>query len=123
MWDTFFHDGGWGMYPTSLFGLLLLASAGLYVLRPERRFVPLVWSLGVATFGAGLLGTSVGIVKSFHYLPQVVPENRLTVGALGCAESLNNLVLGLMLVVVAALIASIGALRAARSAAKSTAST
>ena len=123
MWDTFFRDGGWPMYPTLLFGLLLLASGALYVLRPERRFVPLVWSLGVATFGAGLLGSSVGIVKSFHYLPQVVPESRLTVAALGCAESLHNVVLALILIVFAALLASVGALRGARSAAQNAAGT
>ena len=114
MWDTFYRDGGWPMVPTSVFGFLLIAAAVLYVLRPERRFVSLVVALGVTTFGAGLLGTSVGIVKSFHYLPQVAAEKQLTVAALGCAESLHNLVLGLMLVVLAAVICAVAALRATR---------
>lgn len=112
MWSTFFHDGGWGMYPTSVFGFLLMGAVGLSLLRPERRWIPLVASLAVATFGAGLLGTSVGIVKSFHYLPEVPKADQLTIATLGCAESLNNLVLALIIVVLASLLASLAALRA-----------
>ena len=112
MWSTFFHDGGWGMYPTTGFGFLLIASAVLLALRPERRWMPLVTSLGVVTFASGLLGTSVGIVKSFHYLPEVARAEQLEIATLGCAESLNNLVLALIIVVLAGLIASVAALRA-----------
>ena len=36
----FFMAGGWGMYPTTLFGLLLLAAGIAYAALPERRFVP-----------------------------------------------------------------------------------
>ena len=46
MWTTFFRDGGFGMYPTALFGFLLVASGVLCLLRPERRFVLLALSLG-----------------------------------------------------------------------------
>jgi len=112
MWSTFFHDGGWGMYPTTGFGFLLIAAAVLLVLRPERRWIPLVASLGVVTFASGLLGTSVGIVNSFHYLPEVAKVEQVEIAALGCAESLNNLVLALIIVVLAGLMASLAALRA-----------
>jgi hypothetical protein len=119
MWDTFFRDGGPGMIPTTLVGFLLVASGVLYVLRPERRFVPLLLSLGVVTLGAGLLGFVVGVVKSFHALPQLPSELRFTVAALGCAESLNNVVLALILIVVAGLLAAVAALRVARLAGRS----
>ena len=38
----FMREGGWGMWPVMMLGLLALASATRYVLRPERlclRFV------------------------------------------------------------------------------------
>ena len=113
MLSSFFHDGGWGMYPTGVFGFLLVASGVLLLLRPERRFVPLVLSLGVVTLGCGGLNCCVGIVNSFHYLGQVPPANQLHIAALGCAESLNNVVLALILVVLTSFIASLAALRAA----------
>jgi hypothetical protein len=114
MWANFFRDGGWGMYPTSIFGFLLVAAAVLLVLRPERRFVALVVSLGLLTLGAGVLGTTVGVVNTFRYLLKVPAAEQLQIATLGCAESLNNFVLALMIAVLAALLASIAALRASR---------
>ena len=114
IWANSFRDGGWGMYPTSLFGFFLIAAAVLLVLRPERRFVALVASLGLLTLGAGVLGTTTGIVNTFRYLVKVPAAEQAQIAALGCAESLNNMVLALMLAVLAALLASIAALRAAR---------
>ena len=114
MWASFFRDGGFGMYPTSLFGFALIASAGLLVLRPERRFVHLVGVLGLLTMGAAVLGTTVGIINTFRYIMTVPASDQFEIAALGCAESLNNLVLGLMLGVLAALLGSIAAFRASR---------
>jgi len=111
MWTNFFEAGGWGMYPTSLFGFLLVAAGVVLVLRPQRRFARMVVALGVATAGSGVLSTAVGIVNSFYYLEQVPVERQLAIGALGCAESLHNLVLAMMLVVITALLAAAAALR------------
>ena len=110
MWNTFFRDGGWGMYPTSLFGFLLVAAGVLCVIRPERRYVPLLLSLGAMTLGSGLLGFATGLVATFHYLPRVADvSQRFTIAALGCAESLNNVVLALILVVLAAVLSAVAA--------------
>ena len=123
MWTTFFRDGGWGMYPTTLFGFLLVASGVLCLLRPERRFVPLVLCLGALTLSSGMLGTSVGVVTSFHYLPQVREvDQRFTIAALGCAESLNNLVLALIIVTFTGVLGALAALRFALSSRAQTAS-
>lgn len=119
MWDNFFKAGGFGMYPTMLFGFFFVAVSVLFLLRPERRFLPLVASLGAVTFGSGLLGTSLGVVTTFHYLQQVPAADQVIVAALGCAESLNNLVLALIIVVATGLLVSIGALRLSRAAAAS----
>ena len=116
MWQNFFREGGFGMYPTMIAGFLLVASGVLLALRPERRLVPLVVCLGVFTLSSGTLSTAVGIIKSFHYLGQVSPADRLTIGTLGCAESLNNTVLALILLGLTSLLALIAALRAGRAA-------
>jgi len=114
MWSNFYESGGWGMYPTTVFGFLLVASGVILVLRPERRYVPLVASLTLLTLGAGLLGSCVGIINTFHYLQRVAPADQLKIATLGCAESLNNMVLALLITVFTTLLASIGALRAMR---------
>jgi len=117
MWSNFFQAGGFGMYPILLSGFLLVGSSVLFLLRPERRFELLVVSLGVVTLAAGLLGCSVGMIKSAHYLGQVAEPERLKILALGCAESMHDVVLALILIVVAGLITAVGALRVARGAA------
>ena len=113
MWD-FFHDGGFGMYPTALFGLFLLAASVRMVLSPERRFAALTIALAMLTLGSGALGTTTGLVMSFRYLDKVPEGEVAKIAALGCAEALNNAVLALLLCVLAAMLASVAALRAAR---------
>ncbi|MBI5545798.1 MAG: hypothetical protein HY901_18060 [Deltaproteobacteria bacterium] len=116
MFANFFEAGGFGMYPTSLFGFFLVAAAVIYALRPERGFFVLTGCLGLLTLSSGLLGFTTGLVNTFRYLEKVPNEKLLTIAALGCAESLNNVVLALILVTLTSLIVSVGALRAARSA-------
>lgn len=120
MWANFFESGGFGMYPTSLFGFLLVAAGVVLTLRPERRFVRLVVSLGVLTLGSGVLSACVGVVNTLHYLRRVPAGEQLKIAAIGCAESFHNVVLALILVVLTALLASIAAFRAARGAGSTT---
>ena len=35
MWSNFYEAGGWGMYPTTLFGFFLVISGVILLLRPE----------------------------------------------------------------------------------------
>jgi hypothetical protein len=111
MWSNFFTAGGWGMYPTMLFGFLLLATTVLHALRPEPRFGRLVNAHGVITVASGLLGTTVGICNSAHYIGQVPPADQLRVLAAGCQESLHNLVLALIIIVLAGLVTAVSAIR------------
>lgn len=115
MWSNFYQNGGWGMWPTTLFGFFLVASCVLLMLRPEKRFVPLVARLGVLTFASGLLGTSVGFIKTFRYVAETVPrEEQLEIALIGVSESLNNLVLALLIIAISMLLATIGAARVLR---------
>jgi hypothetical protein len=111
MWSNFFAAGGWGMYPTMMFGFLLLATTVLHALRPEPRFQRLIGWLGIATFGAGLLGTATGICNTAHYLDQVPPADQLKILAMGCEESLHNLVLALIIIVLTAVIGAASSVR------------
>ena len=114
MWSDFFTAGGWGMYPTLIFGFLSVATGVLYLLRPERRFVALVISCGITALGSGLLSFCVGVGNTLRYLEQVKPEEQIQVAALGFQESLNNVILALILLVFTAMFATLGALRAVR---------
>ncbi len=111
MWSHFFAAGGPGMYPTILFGFALLAAVALLVLRRDRHFERLGLLLGVMTLASGVLGTVIGICKSAHDLSQLPPDRQLAVFALGTEESLHDLVLALIIVLIAGLIATVAALR------------
>jgi hypothetical protein len=107
-----FHRGGWGMIPTAIFGVLLIGAAILYAVKPDKRFVPLQFSLGILTLMAGSLGFVTGMIKSLNAIGEVKPEERF-IWLIGMGESLNNIGLALMVVVLAALLASVGTLRIA----------
>ena len=109
----YFHMGGWGMYPTTIFGMVLLAAATRYAVRPDRRLVPLQVSLALLTFLSGCLGFVTGVIKSLNALDAVKPEQRW-IWLLGVGESLNNVALALVLLVVASIAVAIGTLRVAR---------
>jgi hypothetical protein len=108
-----FHMGGWGMYPTLVFGLMLIAASIRYAVSPERRFVPLQVSLGMATLAAGGLGFVTGMIKSTMAIGDVGPDKRW-IWVLGMGESLNCAALALVLIVVGALAASVGGVRLAQ---------
>ncbi|MEP6653679.1 MAG: hypothetical protein ABJA82_09990 [Myxococcales bacterium] len=107
-----FHSGGWGMYPTLVFGVLMIGASVAYALRPERRFIPVQISLGIMTLVAGSLGFVTGLIKSLGAIHQV-PEDQRFIWLIGLGESLNNVALALTLVVFAALAISVGAVRVA----------
>ena len=108
-----FHMGGWGMYPTLIFGLLLIAASARYAVRPDRRVVPLQISLGLTTLFAGCLGFVTGVIRSLGAL-DAVPAEKRWIWMLGVSESLNNIGLALALVIIACLATAVGALRLAQ---------
>jgi hypothetical protein len=107
-----FHSGGWGMYPTLVFGVLMIGVSVAYALRPGRRFIPLQISLGIVTLVSGSLGFVTGLIKSLQAIHQV-PEDRRFIWLIGLGESLNNVALALTLLVIAVLVISVGAVRVA----------
>ena len=102
------------MYPVSVFGFVLVAATVMYLMRPERRFLPLVASLGAVTFVSGLLGACSGVVYSLHALGQVPQAEQVRIAALGISESLHDAMLAMMIVVFDGLVVAAASLRAAR---------
>jgi hypothetical protein len=111
MWKDFYAAGGWGMHPIALFGLAFIALAMLDAIRPDTKHARALAILGILTFAAGLLGTATGIATSFHYVQAVAPEKQVEILALGCAESLHDLVFALMLDILGGLLSLVSVLR------------
>lgn len=111
---TFFEEGGWGMYPTLLFGLVLLAFAVSTVFRPTK-FWPVTAVMAGITLCAGLLGACMGIINTMKAVQHVRLEDVAVIAGGGIGESTNNMVLSLVLVISAGLISALAALRASRS--------
>ena len=101
---TAFREGGWGMWPTLLFGTLTLALAIRHAVGPTSRLLPLILGTGTATLLSGLLGMSMGIVNTLKYIQNVPPQRQMPIMFVGLAESWQNLVLALILGVAAALL-------------------
>ncbi len=116
---TLFREGGWGMFPTLVFGVLMLLAAARYALKPERRVVPLLLALGVLTLSSGALGFVTGLMATFRYITGV-PASERWIALVGVGESLVNVAFALCFLVLASIAASVGALRGARGAAVAT---
>ncbi len=106
-----FREGGWGMIPTAICGLLLLAVAIRGAISPSEGSLPRQISLGVLTLTFGGLGFVTGLMKSVSFI-QEVGEDKRWIWLVGLGESLNNLVLALGLVALAAIVTSVAMVRA-----------
>jgi hypothetical protein len=111
----FITAGGWGMYPTMLFGFFLAVSSMLTLLRPARSWA-VIALLGVVTLCSGVLGTSMGIINTFRHASASNEDvgNLLRLSLGGVAESLNNMVLAFVIVVPCTLVCIVAAWKASR---------
>jgi hypothetical protein len=100
-----FHQGGWGMYPTLVAGVVLVAVAVRYARNPQAGRNELLRHLSRLTFLIGSLGTVTGTIKSFTSLDDKTP---LQYGFIGLGESLNCMGLAMVAMVLAGIIAAVG---------------
>jgi len=114
LWDNFWTQGGFGMYPTAFWGFLLLLYAGLYLLRPQERFLRAVAILAFMTLASGMLGTAIGVMTAFRYAATVAPELAARSACYGSAMSLHVVVLALILVILGGIVTAVGLRRQAR---------
>lgn len=111
----FFRMGGWGMYPTMGFGLILFGVAFGYAKRPDRRWIPLLVASSLMTLLSGALGFVTGlIVTTLSGVPTADPANRFLLSMVGFGESLANVALALACCAIATLVGAVGAVRSMR---------
>ena len=66
----FMKEGGWGMWPVLLLGLVTLASAARYMARPERFCLPFIAALWVTLVVAVAHATVTDVAAVFRYLEE-----------------------------------------------------
>lgn len=113
----FFREGGWGMYPVLVFGLVLLGSAGRYAwdLEPARLRFSVVMSLLVITASFHAMLTDVAQVFWYVQSPERAPDDVLARTVLqGLMESTRPGGLAGALVTLALVLIAIGVYRGGR---------
>jgi len=109
----FMREGGWGMWPILLCGVVALAGAARYGVTPERgslRFVALLW---VTLLVAVVHATVTDLAAVFTYcetLPQPGP-GLTTVLLTGLKESTRPAALGGIFLTLVPLLAAVGVYR------------
>lgn len=113
--QTFFIEGGSFMFATTFFGFLAMATSVLTVLRPARFRAVAALLLGV-TLASGVLGTCNALINTCKSMlaAEVPVEQLVQIGAKGLQESMNNLFLGLALLIPGLLVCTAAAYRAGR---------
>ncbi|MDI1481600.1 hypothetical protein [Polyangium sp. y55x31] len=118
-----FRLGGFGMYPTLFFGIILFGAAIGYARNPGKGRLLLPAVLAILTLTAGFLGFFTGIITTLSYAASEVvdPAARafdldqfVRVVAMGTAESLHNVCLALAMNVIGGIVVAVGAYRRGR---------
>jgi hypothetical protein len=103
-----FHQGGWGMYPTTIAGLVLIFTAWRFAFSGNRASLSLVRWLYALTGLVGTLGFVTGVLKTFLAAGQLPPDDAVRTAMIGIGESANNLGLMLCTMVIATLGVAVG---------------
>ncbi len=105
-----FHLGGWGMYPTAVAVLVLVAASIRYALKPDARKNPLLRQLSLLSFTVGALGTVTGCIKAFTAIED---PSQTFYAVIGLGEALNCVAFGICGVVLGGIFIAIGRARLA----------
>jgi len=100
------------MYPTALVGLVLVFGAIQYARDPDRGRLQIVRCLSVLALLTSCLGFVSGVIRSFIAGAGVDAKDLGNVVIAGVGESLTNVGLGLVVLVMAWILVTIGAYRA-----------
>ena len=109
-----FREGGWGMYPVVVLGLLLMVSAGRYAFDGEPVRLRFITILSVTLLVFSVEGTLTTLAKTFWFLedPTRVPSDQYAnILAEGIKESSRPCVTGLAFLGLTLILATIGVYR------------
>jgi hypothetical protein len=96
------------MYPTLFVGAVLVITAIRFAASPARGRVSTLVGLGVLTFFVSCLGFVTGVIKTLLAANELDPNAPGHVVIVGVGESLNNIALGLCLLVLGTIATVIG---------------
>jgi hypothetical protein len=105
-----FREGGWGMYPILIFGLIALGAALRFAIRADPKLRGFVETMGVAVAFFSLSGFLTGLIATGNY----VEANKLTGGEAaltvlqGVKESTHNLAFGATLLGLVFMVTAVG---------------
>lgn len=106
----FFKNGGFGMWPVLVFGLITVATAGYYAFRAQAQVKGFIEWMSRTVLFASLTGTITGIATTLGYVTSdKCPRSELTVTTMmGIRESLSNAIMGFAFLTVIFLLTAIG---------------
>jgi hypothetical protein len=113
----FMHEGGWGMWPVLLLGLVSLASATLYAVRPGRSSLPFVAALWLTLLTAVVHASVTDLAAVFRYFedPVRAPDSQIArLLLVGLKESTRPAALGGIFLTLVPLLAAAGIYRERR---------
>lgn len=111
---AFFVEGGWGMFPVLVMGLVLVWAAVRYAIDSEPVRLRFITTLGLALAVTVLHATWTCLAAVFHFL-QTVPEAEFrTTLMTGLMESTRPATLGGTLLSLALVLVAVGAYRSGR---------
>jgi len=109
----FMLEGGWGMWPILLFGVVALASAAWFGFAPQRvslRFVAILWLTLLATVAHATITDLAAVFAHFETAPH--PDAALvSVLFMGLKESTRPAALGGIFLTLVPLLAAVGVYR------------
>lgn len=113
----FFVEGGWGMYPTLVFGVMTVGGAVWFAVKPEPRRLAFTAAMWLTLVSAIVHATWTDLAAVMAYLedPAKTPDGAIARTLVtGLKESTRPGALGGIFLTLALLIVAIGTLRAPR---------
>jgi hypothetical protein len=110
----FFVEGGWGMYPVLVMGLLLIGSSIRYAIDTEPVRLRFIAAISLALVVTMVHATWTCFAAVFHYLEQSKDEQLARSLMTGLMESTRPATLGGALLVVGLILVAAGVYRSGR---------
>ena len=109
-----FRLGGWGMYPTTIAGVILLVTAIKYARTSDQSALPLIRHLSILTALVGTLGFVTGVIHAFTACGGATQNELPYYVVVGTGESLCNVGLAMVMLVMARAATAYGTYRSRR---------